>query len=68
MRTTIMIDDTLMNKVQELSNEKNKSKLINRALSEYVQKLHIEQLKQLSGKVSIEDNWQKLREIEKHEA
>ncbi len=68
MRTTIMIDDTLMNKVQELSNEKNKSKLINRALNEYVQKLHIEQLKQLSGKVSIEDNWQKLREIEKHEA
>ncbi len=67
MRTTVVVDDALMKKILELTKEKNKSRLINRALQDYVQKLRIEQLKKLSGKINIEDNWQRLRELEKHE-
>jgi len=67
MRTTLNIDEKLLNNVIKITGEKNKSKAINKALEEYIRKIKIQELKELSGKVKIIDNWQKWREMELNE-
>ena len=67
MRTTLDVDERLLNSVIQITGEKSKSKAVNRVLEDYVQKIKIEELKALSGKVKIVDNWKKWREMELNE-
>lgn len=67
MRTTLNIDEKLLSNVIKITGEKNKSKAINKALEEYIRKIKIQELKELSGKIRIIDNWQKWREMELNE-
>jgi len=45
MRTTLNIDEKLLNNVIKITGEKNKSKAINKALEEYIRKIKIQELK-----------------------
>lgn len=64
MRTTLDIDEKILNEVAKITRQKNKSKAVSKALEDYIREIKIQQLKKLSGKVRIKDNWKKLREME----
>jgi Arc/MetJ family transcription regulator len=67
MRTTLDIDDKLLQEVSLLSQQKTSSSAVEAALREYVRLRRKEQLLGMSGRVRIEENWQDLREAELNE-
>ncbi len=64
MRTSLNIDDNLLADVMQSTGEKNRSEAIRVALSSYLQQQRKNKILALRGKVDIDDNWQKLRELE----
>ena len=64
MRTTLDIDEKLLVEVGKLTNEKSKSKAVNKALDEYVRWRKIEELRSLAGKIDLLDNWYEIRHME----
>lgn len=67
MRTTIIIDDDIMESIMRLSRGATRSQAIRTALKEYIKHQKKEQVLALRGKVDLTDNWQQLRELEKPE-
>ena len=69
MRTTLDLPEALLEKLIEISGEKNKTRLITNALVEYDRKLRREKLLSLQGKGMISEDFSpyKLRNSEKHE-
>jgi Arc/MetJ family transcription regulator len=67
MRTTINIQDDLIRELLLRSKAKNKSKAIEAAIKQYIEKKAIEDLIDLSGKIDIDPDWQKAEEMEIHE-
>ena len=67
MRTTISIKDDLMQELLAVSKAKNKSKAIETAIKQYVEKKAVEDLIALSGKIDIDPDWEKAEEMEHHE-
>lgn len=55
MRTTIDIDEKLMEKVVKATGEKSKSKAVNKVLEEYVRRRAIEDIRAMAGKIQIDD-------------
>jgi Arc/MetJ family transcription regulator len=64
MRTTLDIDNQLLQEVSDLSRQKTRSSAVEVALKEYVRLRRKEQLLSMSGRVWIEENWRSLREAE----
>ncbi len=64
MRTTINIQDDLMESLMASTQAKTKTRAIEIAVREYVEKKSIEDLISLSGKISIDIDWQKEEEAE----
>lgn len=64
MRTTLDIDDKLLQEVTLLSQQKTRSSAVEAALREYVRLRRKEQLLSMSGRVRLEENWRDLREAE----
>lgn len=64
MRTTLDIDDKLLQEVALLSGQRTRSSAVEAALREYVRLLRKEQLLSMSGRVRIEENWRDLRQAE----
>lgn len=54
MRTTLNIDEKLLDKVVELTGETSKSKAVGKALEEYVRRMRIEHLLSLRGKLDLD--------------
>ena len=67
MRTTISIKDDLMQELLARTKAKNKSKAIETAIKQYVEKKAVEDLIALSGKIDIDPDWEKAEETELHE-
>ena len=67
MRTTINIQDDLMNALLMRTKAKTKTKAIELAIKDYVEKKSIEDLISLSGKIHIDLDWQKEEEDELNE-
>lgn len=67
MRTTLEVDRGLLAEVVRLTGAKSKGKALSIALREFVRRASIERLRQLPGKIILEENWQGLREMELHE-
>jgi len=67
MRTTINIRDDLMDALLARTNAKTKTKAVELAIREYVERKSIEDLISLSGKISIDVDWQKEEEAELNE-
>ena len=68
MRTTINIKDEVIKQVVEYTGAKNMSQAVNEVLETFVREKRKQKLFELKGKLKLEDNWQKLREIEIDEA
>lgn len=68
MRTTINIRDEIIKQVVEYTGAKNMSQAVNEVLEAFVREKRKQKLFELKGKLKLEDNWQKLREMEIDEA
>ena len=55
MRTTINIDERLLETVVEATGEKTKSKAVNAALKEYIRRKHVQELIDSWGKIIVDD-------------
>lgn len=64
MRTTLNIKDDIIKQVLKLTGAKNKSHAVNEILDAYVREKQMQKLLELRGKLHLEDNWGKLREME----
>ena len=67
MRTTLNIDEKLLDQLTELTGEKSKGKAVNKALEEYIRRQRIEELIGMFGKVDVIDNLDELEELELEE-
>jgi len=68
MRTTINIKDEVIKQVIEYTGAKNMSQAVNEVLETFVREKRKQKLFDLKGKLQLEDNWLKLREMEIDEA
>ena len=64
MRTTINIKDEVIKQVVEYTGAKNMSQAVNEVLETFVREKRKQKLFKLKGKLNLEDNWKKLREME----
>jgi len=64
MRTTINIQDDLMSRLLAGTKSKTKTKAVEIAIKDYIEKKSIEDLLSLSGKIDIDPNWKKEEEAE----
>ena len=64
MRTTLDVDQKLLDEVVALTGENNRGRAVNEALSEFVRRRKIEDLIALAGSIDYEDNLAELRELE----
>ena len=55
MRTTLNIDNRLLETVVEATGEKTKSKAVNAALKEYIRRKHVQELIDSWGKIIVDD-------------
>lgn len=67
MRTTINIHNDLMDMLLDRTKAKTKTKAIEIAIKEYIEKKSIEDLISLSGKINIDLDWEKEEEAELNE-
>jgi len=67
MRTTLNIKDDLINKITELTGAKNRSQAVNEVLELYLKEKRLNNLLSLKGKLHLDGNLQKLREMELNE-
>ncbi|MBI2361267.1 MAG: type II toxin-antitoxin system VapB family antitoxin [Deltaproteobacteria bacterium] len=64
MRTTLAIDENLLEEAMKCTGEKTRTAVVNRALKEFVRRRKLEGLKNLSGKIHIDLDWRKMEEEE----
>ena len=64
MRTTITVEDDVMEKLMKYTKSKTRTEAVNHALADWVRHLKMEQLRALRGRLYMEDNWEKLRSME----
>jgi metal-responsive CopG/Arc/MetJ family transcriptional regulator len=67
LRTTISIKDELMNSLISRTKTRSRSKAVEIAIRDYIEKKSVEDLIALSGKVTIDLDWQKEEETELNE-
>ena len=67
MRTTLNIKDDIIKQVIELTGAKNKSQAVNQVLEAFVRERQTQKLLKLKGKLHLEANWKKLRDMELNE-
>ena len=64
MRTTLNIDDQILSEIVGLTGAKNRSQAINLVLQEFVKKKRLQKLIGLRGKLHLDNNWKRFREME----
>jgi hypothetical protein len=64
MRTTLNIDEKLLEEVLCETGEKDKGRAVNAALAEFIRRRRLEDLRALRGTIDIEDNLDELERLE----
>jgi Arc/MetJ family transcription regulator len=64
MRTTLNLKDDVIKQVMELTGAKNKSQAVSQVLDAFVREKRFQRLLDLRGTLHLEENWEKLREME----
>lgn len=67
MRTTLNVDEKLLNAVMTLTGEKRKATAVNKALAAYIRSRRIAELRAMAGKIELVDNLKELEELESKE-
>lgn len=68
METTIHLSDAEVSDLKDLTREGDTTAALRTALVEYIRYAKRMRLKELSGRVEIEDNWQTVERMELEEA
>lgn len=68
MRTTLNVDEKILDEVISLTGAKNRSQAINWVLEDFVKKKRLQRLLELRGSLHLENNWKELREMELNES
>ena len=55
MRTTLDIDEKLLDSVVKATGEKTKSKAVNRIMGDYIRSIKIDELRAMLGKIELDD-------------
>jgi metal-responsive CopG/Arc/MetJ family transcriptional regulator len=64
MRTTLTIDDSLMQQVVKATGRRSPLEAVREALQAYVRQEQLKKVIALRGAMDIDDNWQSLRQLE----
>jgi Arc/MetJ family transcription regulator len=64
MRTTLSIDDQVMQSVMQATGRSNPLDAVRDALQSYLQEQKLKKVIALRGKVQITDNWRQLRALD----
>lgn len=64
MRTTINISDELLDALMKRTNARTKTKAIELAIREYLERKSVEDLIALSGKIHVDLDWEKEEQAE----
>ena len=64
MRTTVDVDDKLLEEAEKILGEKSPSKAVNFALRELVRRRKLEELRSWIGRGDLIDNWREMEELE----
>jgi Arc/MetJ family transcription regulator len=64
MRTTLEIDEKLIEDVTKVTGEKSLSKAVSKALDEYIRRKKIDRLWALAGRIDLVDSWYESRHTE----
>lgn len=64
MRTTLDIDEGLLQQVVVLTGERNKARAVNAALTRYIRQERIRELRAMAGTVELVDNLDELENLE----
>jgi Arc/MetJ family transcription regulator len=64
VRTTMNLDDRLIKELMEVTGARSRTEAVHQAIAELVRRKKLEELKALSGKVRIADNWRALEAAE----
>ncbi len=64
MRTTLSIDDQVMQSVMQATGRSNPLEAVREALNSYLQEQKLKKVIALRGKVQIADDWRKLRALD----
>ncbi len=68
MRTTLDVDEKLVEEAEKVTGEKSPSKAVNSALADYFRLRKLARLRDMLGKLELEDNWSEIEELELREA
>lgn len=69
MRTTLDLDEKLIEQLMKATSAKTKTDAIHQAAAELIRRKKLEKLKALSGKVHLDLDWKKLEHAElRHES
>ena len=58
------LNENIINELMRLTGAKNRSQAVNEVLEAYVREKQVQKLLELRGKLHLEENWRKLREME----
>lgn len=64
MRTTISIDDSIMNQVMRYTRQSNAIQALRMVVQSYVEHAQRQELLAMRGTVQLDDNWVALRKLE----
>ena len=64
MRTTLNVDEKILDEVISLTGAKNRSQAINLVLQDFVKEKRLQKLLDLRGTLHLDNNWKDLREME----
>lgn len=67
MRTTLEIDERLLEDVVKATGQKSKSRAVSSVLKEYIRRRRFAELRALAGNIEIVDNLEELEELELNE-
>jgi len=68
MRTTLIVDDAKIHRLMELAGSRTKTEAINCAIDHFIVCQARQKLLGLRGKLALEDNWRRIREMETDES
>ena len=64
MRTTLNIDDELLEQVMQFTESSNRSEAVRIALKSYIRQQEIRQMQAMRGTIDIDDTWRELRALD----
>lgn len=64
MRTTLNLDESLIQELLKVTGAKTKTEAIRIAILELIRRKNLDKLKSLSGKIHIDLDWRKMEQIE----